>query len=208
MVLFFRKTILIIACLIFTSCLEDEGVAPSFTSKTGFSTPDGCPSEKIIFVSATTSQGNLGGVSGADTICDADANRPSCGGTYKAMLSDYLNRQACSTINCGGGAGEHIDWVLTASTTYIRPDGTTIGTTNTLGIFTTIDAAADPTNNSFVFTGMTGQWVEATHHCSRFTNSTAGVFSIVGSPRSTNLGILQASNSACSSFFHLYCVEQ
>ncbi|HLD45750.1 MAG TPA: DUF1554 domain-containing protein, partial [bacterium] len=66
---------------------------------------------KKIFVTDATYNGNLGGVAGADALCEADANKPATG-TYKALIVDGVARVACTTANCGGGAGENIDWVL------------------------------------------------------------------------------------------------
>ena len=68
---------------------------------------------KTLFVTAAGYNGNLGGVSGADAKCMADANKPSDGKTYKAMLTDGSTRIACTSANCTtSGNAEHLGWVL------------------------------------------------------------------------------------------------
>jgi hypothetical protein len=42
----------------------------------------------IVFVTSTTHTGNLGGLAGADQICQALADQAQLGGTFKAWLSD------------------------------------------------------------------------------------------------------------------------
>lgn len=98
---------------------------------------------KRIYVTNSVYNGNLGGVSGADTKCNvADANKPSGSGTFKALLVDSgssLLRRACSTANCAGsgtGVAENIDWVLRPNITYLRgQDSLPVFTANFNGVF-------------------------------------------------------------------------
>ena len=55
-----------------------------------------------IFASAANATVNAG-VAGLDANCAADANKPSGGGTYKALVSNGTNRRACTTASCSGG---------------------------------------------------------------------------------------------------------
>ena len=58
-------------------------------------------SVKHVFVTTGTTNGLIGGVGGfasADTFCNADAGKPSGGGTYKSMIVDAVSRIACT--NC------------------------------------------------------------------------------------------------------------
>lgn len=73
---------------------------------------------------ATTHDGNFGDVAAADAVCASDANLPTGGGTYKALIG-ASTRFAPST-----------DWPLKASTSYVRSDGkTVIGTTTAARVF-------------------------------------------------------------------------
>ncbi len=114
---------------------------------------------KKIFVTSTVTQGNLiGGISGADAICMADANKPSGSSTYRAMLvldtgTSATSRIACTTADCSGGIGENTNWVLQPLTDYYQVDGFLfIGTTNAAGIF------AFPLNNSLTSTVFAEAW--------------------------------------------------
>ncbi|MCB1200944.1 MAG: DUF1554 domain-containing protein [Leptospiraceae bacterium] len=171
-----------------------------------------CSSTKRIFVSATSYSGNLGGVSGADAKCQADGNKPSGGGTYKAMLSSGTARRACTSANCSGGTSEHADWVLLPNTKYVRSDGTTeIFTTNSNGIFefgTLTNAISS--GSGFVWTALNVNWTNNAQNCGNWSNTT-GTNVIRGIPNSTVNSILATGTSNCdqtSPAVYLYCVEQ
>ncbi|MBI39027.1 MAG: hypothetical protein CMF59_05470 [Leptospiraceae bacterium] len=87
-------------------------------------------------MSTTFSNATLNnGISGLDSQCSFDSNKPSGGGKYKARVADSTNRIACSTANCNSGTDKYTDWVLRPSQKYTRADGTTVGTTNANGVF-------------------------------------------------------------------------
>jgi hypothetical protein len=165
-----------------------------------------------IFVSATTNNGNLGGVSGADAICMADANKPSDAWSVKAMLVDGTSRVACTSNNCGNfGVSEHTGWVLAASTAYYRQDGTTlIGTTTAAGVF------SFPLNDKIgpsVTTAWTGlsvaafSWMTSGSTCTGWTVSTGN--GEVGQAQDvTSAAINDISTPNCLNAKSLYCVEQ
>lgn len=60
------------------------------------------PPVKRVFVTSTTYNGNLGGLSGADAKCQERANIASLGGTWKAWLSD-TNTSAASRLTHNTG---------------------------------------------------------------------------------------------------------
>ena len=60
-----------------------------------------------IFVTNSTFTGNMGGFSGADTLCNADSNKPSGGGTYKALLvGNNATTAGVPYVNTNGDALE------------------------------------------------------------------------------------------------------
>ncbi|MBS0617639.1 MAG: DUF1554 domain-containing protein [Spirochaetes bacterium] len=61
---------------------KDEDTTCTKTSSGGGAS---AASQKYIFLSATSYNGNLGGIAGADAKCNADAAKPN-GSTYKAHL--------------------------------------------------------------------------------------------------------------------------
>jgi hypothetical protein len=56
------------------------------------------PQAKIVFATSQGFTGNLGGLAGADAICQAEANAAGLPGTYKAFLSDN-NTSAADRLN-------------------------------------------------------------------------------------------------------------
>lgn len=117
------------------------------------------------------------GIAGLDANCANDANKPSGGGTYKALAVDGINRIACTSLSCiTGGTSEHSNWVLKASKQYRRVDETTIiGTTTSKGVF------SFPLDNSFnsgsiggiqrAITGMTEGWLDLSTDCNNYTTT-------------------------------------
>lgn len=163
---------------------------------------------KKIFLTATTNtSGNLGGISGADTLCANDANYPGTG-TYKALLTGD-GRIACTTANCGGGPGEHTGWILAADREYRKTDGTTvIDTTNSNALFTFSLDAAIGTGTNNVQTGLSGDWTWAgtSWNCVNWGSTANREF--LGSASATTSGAISAVDFGCDNGGKLYCVEQ
>lgn len=165
----------------------------------------------ITFRTAATFAGTgVLGVSGADSKCNADANKPSNTGTYKALIGDtVLTRRACSSANCATlGAAEHIDWVLYANTEYRRVNQTTvIFTTDANGIFVfgTSSAGWDGTGSSYN-TGLSGDWTTNASTCTSWT--AGGGSGMQGLGNSTGTAMLANGAIGCASTVSLVCVQQ
>ncbi len=187
------KSFILAASLLFLSSCEDGGF-----SGIGGGGCDQC----VIFVSATGSNGNLGGVSGADGICAADANKPASG-TFKALVGAPGVRQ--------GTIGSQIDWVLKPSTQYVRKDGTLIATTDTDGL---IQGALTNSISAIAVAGgiMTGLSDNGTpqQHCQSWTSGLVGDGVSLGvaiSPDQT--AWVNNSASTCNTTTRkIYCVQQ
>lgn len=152
------------------------------------------------------------GISGLDNQCNSDENKPSGSGTYKAMVADGTNRNACTYANCAtGGTSEHIDWVLKPNKEYRRADGTTvIGNTSVNGIFEsdlTNEVLSVVTGTNFTITGLNANWTNSVNDCSNF--STTGANVAFGSHiEKTIANVITFGTTTCSSSRKLYCVEQ
>ncbi len=164
---------------------------------------------KKIFVSSNSYNGNMGGVAGVDAKCMSDTAYPGTG-TYRALIVDGVNRVACTTANCSGGASENVNWVLQPYTTYVRASGgATLFFTNAAGIF-----VFGAMTNSFTgtaqtyYTGLSSDWTTPVGlNCSQWT-STAGNFRY-GVGNATNGQAIAMGALACTdNFWRLYCVEQ
>lgn len=174
-----------------------------------------------IFITATTSNGSFGGAAAADAICNADANKPTGGGTYKAMLADGTDRRACTTDNCStGGTSEHIDWVLKPNTTYTSSSGTTIATTDANGLFSSSISQAIGSAGVFVWTGITYQqdfgaasafidrWINSNGNCNNWTDNSNLVAGEIGQGEATDYRYISGGNPTCNNNYKFYCVEQ
>jgi hypothetical protein len=181
------------------------------------------PASKRIFLTTSTYNGNLGGVSGADAKCAADSNKPASG-TYKALIVQNGVRVACTTANCSTGSIEHTDWVLLPLTLYTRVDGTTnIFTTNSDGIFV-VSTGGTLTNSiatgfSQIWTGLTADYQISAVHSSFGNKDTCGnwnysgfsqPYGTYGFAHNTDATFIYQSFGGCDQSFtiKLACVEQ
>lgn len=172
-----------------------------------------CTGNCIIFVTSSTPNGDFGGIAAADALCMADANYPAGSGVFKALLVDSVNRIACTTASCGiGGASEHVDWVLAASTAYVRLDGTTaIGTTTSLGLLPTTLTNSFNGAATFSWTGLDGNplWVTDSNICSTWTSSSGIATGAVGQNNQTAVSsAIGVGGGFCDIGKPLVCVEQ
>lgn len=176
-------------------------------------TSSGCSNNDHCKMFVTKSNAVLnGGFSGLDNQCKSDENKPSGGGTYKAMVADGTNRIACTSANCAtGGSSEHLDWVFKPNKEYRRADGTTvIGKTTINGIFESdltneISLVVNETN--FMVTGLNANWTNSTNDCSNFSANTGNV-SFGSQLEKTIANVIANGNTICSSSRKLVCVEQ
>jgi hypothetical protein len=190
-----------------------EGGAPQVvagaageSSSSGAGGESAGPAGKVIYLSATPKKANFGGIGAADSACNLS---PPNGGTYKALIVDGTTRAACTTAGCSGGANEHIDWVLAPDTTYVRPDGTVVGTTNGAGIFVfPLDASIAGVGYSY-WTGLSGDWTSSSDDCGDWAQTT-GYFANEGLGDATDDQAIVGVSESCATLAGAYfaCVEQ
>lgn len=162
--------------------------------------------ERFAFVSSATFSGNMGGTSGADAKCLNDVNRPSDKG-YKALLFGAGVRVACTTANCSGGPGEHLNWVLLPLTTYFRDDAVgRIMTTDANGIFVFGSLESSFGTAGDYWTSMNGDWTGNGGACGAWA-LTSGSTRIGSGTDITNKAISSGGGN-CNQSHALLCVEQ
>lgn len=192
---------------------NDQGTLSANVANVNVTCADNGPSAKRIFITSTH-DGDFGGISGADSFCMSDGNNPDAMATFKALLVDGTARVACTTANCGGGTGEHTDWVLDAGTQYKRAsDNTVIGTTTANGVFTTLSAAF-ATGGGYYWTGLNTDWTSDTgNDCSEWGDGSGSSNGAAGQESQTNGDAVSASPAMpCDTVMTpphaLLCVEQ
>lgn|GEM_PF-3387660 len=158
-----------------------------------------------IFITATTSNGNLGGVTGAQAKCDADANKPTTG-TFKVYLK----------ASNGTSSGNIVKGVK-----YTRVDGTVIvnsayanGYLVDPELFTSTHVTS-PISSSTLSTAWIGYSGTATGgNCLNWTsasalNAGAGLYIRAGiAYNQDQIGDGDVLGGNCSSSRSLICIEQ
>lgn len=183
------------------SLLTDE---PSTTT-----TPTLC-SGKILFTTATTN-GSIGGKSGADTLCNA--NKPSgfSGSTFKALIGDVAGgRRACYVSggdSCYSSTTGRMDWVFTANQTYCSADyTTTLGTADSYALLYPNSALGSATTK--YFTGFNIAYgISTANNCSDFS-STGGANATAGMVNGSGQNFYAGGFLSCASAGNILCVEQ
>lgn len=156
-------------------------------------TPGGCV--RYVFVTDEISNGNLGGVTGADATCQQEADAAGLDGTYFAWLSS----------NSVTPAGRF----LQSSVPYVRPDGTVVADDwadlldGSLGAPINLNAAgASPaaptcgTDRVWTNANTDGTLFSASWTCSNWT--TGGGVGHVGDMDDTNSGWTNTTGAACN----------
>lgn len=186
---------------------------PSVSSDTSFNGLSGSSTaitnrdyRKLIFVSNLT-QGNLGGISGADSLCNSDSNKPVNTGSYKALIVHPGVRVASVTANTGDG---QIDWVLLPNQLYTRSTGLPIMTTNAASIYLFGPNLANSvyTAGDAIWTGFSAanDWT-ADGGCTGWTVTGGnGPYSVGNSV--TFQSLLFGGSIVCTNNGRLYCVQQ
>lgn len=139
------------------------------------------------FFSVTAQGGNLGGVSGADALCQKKHS------TAKAFIIDGDKRSA----------NPQVDWVLDPNTAYYQMDGTLIGTTNGTSLFSfPLTAALLSTPNEY-WTGMNTDY-SSSQNCTKWTAGGVGQIGVGNS--ATNWAISRYNQSCDRTDVLLLCV--
>jgi hypothetical protein len=178
----------------------------------GGSNPNSKPLGLRIFVTNATFIGNLGGIGGADFNCVADSANPMGpgNGNWKALIVDSNSiRRACLTANCVNGSSENVDWALKPNTTYFRPNGVLIGTTNSAGLFNfPLNASIADLANQTAWTGLNSDWTTSST-CTNWIDGGDANYGYVGAVDKDDLQAIYSNpNIKCNTSRHLYCVEQ
>lgn len=157
---------------------------------------------KRVFVSSTTSNGNLGGLAGADNTCQTLADAAGLLGAYKAWLSD-------SATYAG-------DRLTHATVPYVLVDGTQVADNwSDFAVDGNLDhpinqdehGASVPPGN-FVWTG-TVLGGDHSSVCGNWLSAASNLQGLVGVANETGFAWSGAFNQFCNTpTLHLYCIEQ
>ena len=156
-----------------------------------------------IFATSSAHTGNLGGLSGGDSICQTRANEAALGGTWKAVLSSSATN-ASSRITIGGpvynlrlGSAGGRQIVATNSGTFWSTSHT-----NPIDF-----AETGATVGAAVFTGTDTSGTKVTsQNCTDWTLGSGGSHAY-GSSTSTSSNWIWTSNNTCGTSSRIYCID-
>ena len=154
-----------------------------------------------VFVTENQYGGSIGGLTGADAICQQTAEARSLSGTYKAWLSDSTTSPKTRFVHSTGP--------------YKLVDGTTIAgnwkdlTDGSLRAPITLTETGNTvTGSEFVwtYTQEDGTALTSGDHCGNWSSATGNGFR--GAATYADGNWTQSSIEACNTGQHLYCFQQ
>ena len=158
-----------------------------------------------VFLTSTTQDGNLGGLSGADTICQGLASTAGLPGTYRAWLSD--DTQSPSTrFSQSDGAYQLINGATVAKSWTDLTDGTLATPITVTETGATFD---DPGLRAWTNTLANGNAGGVLNEdCVGWTSSANGSHGDEGQVTATSDNWTTFASGTCNNEFHLYCFQQ
>ncbi len=168
-------------------------------------------SGKVIYL-VSVSNGNLGGISGADSICNSNKPTGLSSSTFKALISDTSTRLACTGGggNCTSSSTGRADWPLPVSATLCSSDFTKkVGTTSSNAILTVSSTSLLASVSTKAYTGVNISWGPATtNNCADWTSSAGGQSGTYGDAVLSGQDFYAANSLTCNNAANIYCVEQ
>jgi len=180
---------------------NSDGCSSTCQIETGYSCvgePSSCINEIIIFMSSSTSNGNLGGISGADTTCNNLASSANLGGTFVAWLSN-------NTLN----AKDRIPTGIP----FVRTDNTEIAENLADLIDGDIEERIDKDENGDgggtkdIWTGTTKEGINEGSNCNNWSSSSDSDKGRRGQTDKTNKDWTDDKDEDCEEVMRLYCLQ-
>ncbi len=154
---------------------------------------------QYIFATSADKNGNLGGITGADAICQSAANG-NFTGTFKALISDStLNAKAriasCNLWNTNMNGSEQVS--VDCSDLW---DGSILESI--------IYDESGASRSDDVWTGSFALGMAAPQNCSNWTSSSSSRKGEVGDNGSTDADWVETGESSCNQLRPIYCFQQ
>ncbi len=149
---------------------------------------------KLIFVTNGSWNGNLGGLTGADGQCNAEAKSRGFSGTFQALLGSPDGRPEHRAIH------------------YPLPYVTVVGETIQSDYHDLFNGGPDnpilPNPSVRVWTGLTGRGDLSGNDCNGWTDAGTSMIGTAGRADKLTQWLDDSLISNCSVSLHLYCIEQ
>ena len=161
----------------------------------------------LVFLSSTKQSGRLGGLKGADDVCQVLAEGAGLPGRYMAWLSDTTGSPA-SRFTRATVPYVRVDGQSVADNWADLTDGRLIRTINVTEQGTVL---GPPSSNTWVWSNTTssGERRAGVNHCENWTNGmSAGAYGNTGDPRSLDTEWTDRDFQGCPTSVRLYCFQQ
>lgn len=155
-------------------------------------------SSKCVFLTSTTQTGDLGGLAGADAVCNGLAALAQMPGTYVAWLSDGTTNALTRVTSNGPYTTRSGDPV--ANTLPELTDGTVTTAINE-------DENGTLVGPQKVWTGTSTTGMALASTCSDWTSATASVSGAAGDAAATGATWTELGAETCDQPLAFYCIE-
>lgn len=161
-----------------------------------------------VFVTNNTYDGNLGGLSGADAMCQKSADTANLGGNWKAWLSDSTTSVASRFIH-SDNPYKLLDGGIIANNWVDLTDGTLNFPININESGTQIGNSGNKVWTSTKDDGSIYSWsTNLLNSCNDWIDNSYGKFGTVGDANKTVLWSGNGDGDYCAIKNRLYCFEQ
>ncbi len=154
-----------------------------------------------VFVSSTTSAGNLGGLDGADATCQQLANAEGLGGLWVAWLS-IANVDAIDRLKGNG------PFVLVGTNEVVATSRAQLTSGNLQNDIERTESGTQVPASVWTGTDPDGTAAASNSFCSGWTDATNGSFGQTGFTQETDADWTNANQIFCNLDARLYCFEQ
>lgn len=166
---------------------------------------DGACGSCLVFMTSTKHAGDLGGLTGADSICQGLADGEGLPGSYMAWLSDDSGSPA-SRFNRATAPYIRVDGEIVANSYDDLTDGSDLNRAINL-TEAGVGGALSP-NQVWTSTGDDGEQQVAPDNCNGWTNDTAAFNGDYGLKSAISGSWTGAGSRACNLDSRLYCFQQ
>lgn len=181
-----------------------DAICYVYVSYNNLPCPSFCDCSKKVFISSEVYSGNLGGLLGADAICQGLADSAGIGGTFKAWLSSGTN-DPIHRFKQSFYQYVRVDGALVANNWSDLVDSTISNPINVTELGETLQDALVWTNT--YAHGATSHY--QSNPCNSWTDGTYNYNAImIGSASQTNAYWTYGYGGNCVGPSHLYCFQQ
>lgn len=160
-----------------------------------------CTLGKVAFTTSTTTNGNIGGLAGADALCQTRAQAAGLPGTYRAWLSDSTI-SAAARFTQASIPYAYVNGTVIASNWADLTDGT-IGSPFRITEF----GVQVPGNLPFTSTAPNGDQ-QGPEYCVNWTSTVGSVWTGQSDQTGTAWTFAQNNSGNCNILHRLYCFQQ